>query len=59
LQDRGLVGKKLNPLRFTQVAWGMLQCISRLLIDGIYTDSASATRICETAADMLWQQLKE
>ncbi len=59
LQDRGLVAKKLDPLRFTQVAWGMLHGISRLLIDGIYTDSASATRICETAADMLWQQLKE
>jgi hypothetical protein len=59
LQDRGLVAKKLDPLRFTQVSWGMLHGISRRLIDGIYTDSASATRICETAANMLWQQLKE
>ena len=59
LQERGLVAKKLDPLRFAQVSWGMLHGISRLLIDGIYTDAASATGICETAADMLWQQLKE
>ncbi|CAA0079196.1 Uncharacterised protein [Halioglobus japonicus] len=59
LQDRGLIAEDLDPLRFTQVAWGMLHGISRLLIDGIYTDSAAVTPICETAADMLWQQLKE
>jgi AcrR family transcriptional regulator len=59
LQDRGLIAAELDVLRFTQVAWGMLHGISRLLIDGIYTDSASVTRICENAADMLWQQLKE
>jgi AcrR family transcriptional regulator len=59
LQERGLVAKTLDPLRFTQVSWGLLHGMSRLLIDGIYTDAASITPICETAADMLWQQLKE
>jgi AcrR family transcriptional regulator len=59
LQDRALVAKDLDALRFTQVAWGLLHGISRLLIDGIYTDSASVTKLCDTAAAMLWQQLKE
>lgn len=59
LQERGLVAKNLDPLRFTQVSWGLLHGMSRLLIDGIYTDTASITPICETAAEMLWQQLKE
>ena len=59
LQARGLISQTLDPLRFTQVAWGLLHGISRLLIDGIYTDPASATSICETAAEMLWQKLRE
>lgn len=57
LQDRGLVAESLDILRFCQVSWGTLHGISRLLIDGIYTSSASVKRICETAADMLWRQL--
>jgi AcrR family transcriptional regulator len=52
-QDRGLVAKDMDALRFTQVAWGTCHGISRLLIDGIYTDSASVNRLCETAADIL------
>ena len=57
LQSRGLVAQDLDILRFAQVSWGTHHGISRLLIDGIYTDSASVNRICETAADMLWQQM--
>ena len=57
LQNRELVAKDLDILRFSQVSWGTQHGISRLLIDGIYTDSASVNRICETAADMLWQQM--
>ena len=57
LQSRGLVAQDLDILRFAQVSWGTHHGISRLLIDGIYTDSTSVNRICETAADMLWQQM--
>jgi AcrR family transcriptional regulator len=57
LQSRGLVAQDLDILRFAQVSWGTHHGISRLLIDGIYTDSASVNRICETAADMLWRQM--
>jgi AcrR family transcriptional regulator len=56
-QDRGVVARKLDALRYSQVAWGTLHGISRLSIDGIYTDSASMQRVCETAAEMLWRQL--
>jgi AcrR family transcriptional regulator len=59
LQDLGLISKHLDILRFTQVVWGLLHGISRLLIDGVYTDSASSNSICDTAAAMLWQQLKD
>ena len=58
LQKRGYIAGDLDVLRFNQVAWGTMHGISRLLIDGIYTDSASVKRLCETAADMLWQQLQ-
>lgn len=58
LQKRGYIARDLDVLRFNQVAWGTMHGISRLLIDGIYTDSASVKRLCETAADMLWQQLQ-
>jgi hypothetical protein len=43
-------------LRFVQVYWGTLLGISRLLLDGVYADSASK-HLCDAAADMLWQQL--
>jgi AcrR family transcriptional regulator len=57
-QQQGLVAKDVNALRFSQVSWGTLHGISRFLIDGIYIDSASIRRICETAAEMMWQQLR-
>ena len=56
-QSRGLVAGDLDAARFAEVAWGTYHGISRLLIDGIYTDSASTKRLCETAADILWAQL--
>ncbi len=56
-QTRGLVAAELDVVRFAEVAWGTYHGISRLLIDGLYTDSASLKRLCETAADILWAQL--
>jgi len=54
---RGLVAANVDAVRFAQVAWGTCHGISRLFIDGIYTDSSSVRRLCDTAADMLWAQL--
>jgi len=56
-QGRGQIKADLDVPRFVQVYWGTLHGISRLLLDGVYTDSASVNRLCDTAADMLWQQL--
>ncbi|MFT4520039.1 MAG: AcrR family transcriptional regulator [Halioglobus sp.] len=57
LQVRVLLSADIDPLRYSQVIWGMLHGISRLLIDGIYVDSASSRKLCETAAEILWSQL--
>ena len=56
-QARGGIEPSIDVPGFAQVAWGTLHGISRLLIDGIYTDSASVRRICDNAADMLWYRL--
>jgi AcrR family transcriptional regulator len=56
-QARGIFAKDLDALRFAQVYWGTLHGISRLLLDGVFTDSTSVSRLCESAAEMLWQQL--
>jgi AcrR family transcriptional regulator len=56
-QAKGVIAKDLDALRFSQVYWGTLHGISRLLLDGVFTDSTSVTRLCESATDMLWQQL--
>jgi hypothetical protein len=56
-QERGEINADLNVPRYVQVYWGTLHGISRLLLDGVYTDSASVKQLCNAAADMLWQQL--
>jgi len=56
-QERGQIKAGLDVLHFVQVYWGMLHGISRLLLDGVYTNSASVKQLCDAAADMLWQQL--
>jgi AcrR family transcriptional regulator len=56
-QKRGAIAKDLDVLRFAELYWGALHGISRLLLDGVYTNSASVKRLCDAAADMLWQQM--
>ena len=56
-QERGQINADLDVPRYVQVYWGTLHGISRLLLDGVYTDSASVKQLCEATADMLWQQL--
>jgi AcrR family transcriptional regulator len=58
-RDRGLVPAGLDPLRYAQVSWSTLHGMSRLLIDGIYVDSAARRAMCRAAADMLWRELNE
>ena len=44
-------------LRFAHVDWDTLHGISRLLLDGVFTDTESIARVCQEAADMLWARL--
>lgn len=57
-QRQGLYSQDLDPVGFSHVAWGTLHGMSRLYIDGVYTNNASRNRMCGTAADMLWAQLE-
>ena len=48
----------VDVVGFAQVYWGTLHGISRLLLDGVYTQSSSVAQLCEAAADTLWQRLE-
>jgi len=41
-----------NALRASQVLWGTVHGIAKLLIDGIYTDDSHVEEICDCAVDM-------
>ena len=56
-QQRGDIAEQVDAVRYAQMYWGTLHGISRLLLDGVYTDSASVNKLCETTAEMLWRQL--
>lgn len=56
-QQRGLISKKVDVVQYAHMYWGTLHGISRLLLDGVYTDSASVKKLCDGTANMLWQQL--
>ena len=56
-QQRGLIAKDVDVVQYAQMYWGTLHGISRLLLDGVYTDAASVKKLCEATADMLWLQL--
>ncbi|MEH6551590.1 MAG: TetR/AcrR family transcriptional regulator [Pseudomonadales bacterium] len=46
------------PPRVEQATWGALHGISRLLIDGIYTDEEAKKEICDACATMIINSLK-
>ncbi|MDX1735237.1 MAG: hypothetical protein R3228_12760, partial [Halioglobus sp.] len=52
-----LIREDVDVVQFAQLYWGTLHGISRLLLDGVYTKSASVNKLCDGAADMLWGQL--
>lgn len=54
-QDIGLLDKEANSLRLSQVIWGTMHGIAKLLIDGIYKDSSQIEDICECAANQFSQ----
>lgn len=55
-QTKGLLDANANSLRLSQVIWGTLHGVAKLLIDGIYTDSAQVEEICTCAAELFTKQ---
>ena len=55
-QAKGLLDANANSLRLSQVIWGTLHGVAKLLIDGIYTDSAQVEEICTCAAELFTKQ---
>lgn len=48
-QEMGLLNRDENTLRLSQVIWGTLHGIAKLMIDGIYTNTDQIEEICECA----------
>lgn len=56
-QKRGLVSADVDVVYFERIMWGALHGISRLYLDGVYSDRLSLKKLCDNTADMLWQLL--
>ena len=56
-QQRGLINERTDVLRYSQVSWGTLHGLSRLLIDGIYLDREAMGPMCDQAASLFWREL--
>ncbi|WP_218311414.1 TetR/AcrR family transcriptional regulator [Alteromonas antoniana] len=54
-QEKGILPENQDPLRLTQVTWGTMHGIARLVIDGIYAESSHINEMCDCAADMFMQ----
>ncbi len=48
-QETGLLNDNENTLRLTQVIWGTLHGIAKLMIDGIYIDPTQIEGVCDCA----------
>lgn len=51
-QEHGLLPKNEDTLRLTQVTWGTIHGLSRLLIDGIYADPSNIDEICDCVVNL-------
>ncbi len=56
-QDEGFISQDVDVAEFAQIYWGTLHGISRLTLDGVYSDPTSLKKFCNATADMLWRQL--
>ena len=56
-QDEGRIAKQVDVTEFCRIYWGTLHGISRLTLDGIYANATIRRKLCNSTADMLWQQL--
>lgn len=56
-QKMGLLRCKEDPLRMSQVIWGTLHGIAKLMIDGIYINTNQIEEICDCAINVFIQGL--
>ena len=57
-QEKGLISADVDVVYFERIFWGTMHGISRLCLDGVYSDRVSIKKLCENTADMLWQLLE-
>jgi hypothetical protein len=48
-RESTILDKEENTLRLSQVVWGSIHGIAKLMIDGIYTEISQIEDICECA----------
>jgi len=51
-QKHGLLSSDESALRLSQVIWGTLYGIAKLLIDGIYTHTSQVEEMCDSAVNL-------
>jgi AcrR family transcriptional regulator len=56
-QSQGLMPSGEDTLRLSQVTWGTMHGIARLLIDGIYADRSHIDEMCDCAVNLFTQQI--
>jgi AcrR family transcriptional regulator len=55
-QKQGLMPANEDTLRLSQVTWGTMHGIARLLIDGIYADRTHIDQMCDCAVNLFTSQ---
>ena len=58
-QEQGLMPSGEDTLRLSQVTWGTMHGIARLLIDGIYADRSHIDEMCDCAVNLFTQQITQ
>ncbi|MFT6988086.1 MAG: AcrR family transcriptional regulator [Paraglaciecola sp.] len=58
-QAQGLIPSNEDTLRLSQVTWGTMHGIARLLIDGIYADRSHIDEMCDCAVNLFTQQITQ
>jgi AcrR family transcriptional regulator len=57
LQEKGLIAADVDVVYYERIFWGTMHGISRLCLDGVYSDRVSIKKLCDSTADMLWRLL--
>lgn len=57
-QEMGLISADVDVVYYERIFWGTMHGISRLCLDGVYSNRMSIKKLCDCTADMLWQLLE-